>query len=187
MNLPNTLTLMRIAMIPIFVVVFYLPFHWSNLLACLIFAIAALTDMLDGYLARKLDQISRLGAFLDPVADKLMVAVVLVLLVQHKPVLYLALPAAVIIGREITVSALREWMAELGARSKVAVSIFGKVKTVTQMIALTLLVYRKPLHGIPVYDIGLLMLYIAVILTLWSMFEYLYSAWPKLTESVKKQ
>lgn len=187
MNLPNTLTLMRIAMIPIFVVVFYLPFKWSNLLACLIFTIAALTDLLDGYLARKLDQISRLGAFLDPVADKLMVAVVLVLLVQQKPVLSLALPAAVIIGREITISALREWMAELGARSKVAVSIFGKVKTVTQMTALVLLVYRKPLYGIPVYDIGLLMLYIAVILTLWSMFEYLYSAWPKLTESVKKQ
>ena len=187
MNLPNTLTLLRIAMIPIFVVVFYLPFKWSNLLACLIFTIAALTDLLDGYLARKLDQTSRLGAFLDPVADKLMVAVVLVLLVQHKPVLYLALPAAVIIGREITISALREWMAELGARSKVAVSIFGKVKTVTQMIALILLVYRKPLFGIPVYDIGLIMLYIAVILTLWSMFEYLYSAWPKLTESIKKQ
>jgi len=186
MNLPNTLTLLRIAMIPIFVVVFYLPFKWSNLLACLVFSIAALTDLLDGYLARKLDQISRLGAFLDPVADKLMVAVVLVLLVQQKPVLYLALPAAVIICREITISALREWMAELGARSKVAVSIFGKVKTVTQMVALIFLVYKNPLFGIPVYDIGLVLLYIAVILTLWSMFEYLYSAWPKLTESIKK-
>ena len=187
MNLPNTLTLLRIAMIPIFVVAFYLPFKWSNLLACLIFTIAALTDLLDGYLARKLDQTSRLGAFLDPVADKLMVAVVLVLLVQQKPVLYLALPAAVIIGREITISALREWMAELGARSKVAVSIFGKVKTVMQMISLILLIYKNPVLGIPVYGIGLFMLYIAVILTLWSMFEYLYSAWPKLTESIKKQ
>lgn len=187
MNLPNTLTLLRIAMIPIFVVVFYIPSQWSNLLACLVFSIAALTDLLDGYLARKLDQISRLGAFLDPVADKLMVAVVLVLLVQQKPELYLALPAAVIIGREITISALREWMAELGARSKVAVSIFGKVKTVTQMVALIFLVYKNPLFGIPVYDIGLVLLYIAVILTLWSMFEYLYSAWPKLTESIKKQ
>ena len=186
MNLPNTLTLLRIAMIPIFVVVFYLPFKWSNLLACLIFSIAALTDLLDGYLARKLDQMSRLGAFLDPVADKLMVAVVLVLLVQQRPTLYLALPAAVIIGREITISALREWMAELGARSKVAVSIFGKVKTVTQMVSLIFLVYKKPLFGLPVYGIGLVLLYIAVILTLWSMFEYLYSAWPKLTESIKK-
>lgn len=186
MNLPNTLTLLRIAMIPIFVVVFYLPFKWNNLLACLVFSIAALTDLLDGYLARKLDQISRLGAFLDPVADKLMVAVVLVLLVQQRPTLYLALPAAVIIGREITISALREWMAELGARSKVAVSIFGKVKTVTQMISLILLVYKHPFFGIPVYDIGLILLYVAVILTLWSMFEYIYSAWPKLMESIRK-
>ena len=186
MNLPNTLTLLRIAMIPIFVVVFYLPFKWSNLLACVVFSMAALTDLLDGYLARKLDQISRLGAFLDPVADKLMVAVVLVLLVQQKPVLYLALPAAVIIGREITVSALREWMAELGARSKVAVSIFGKIKTVTQMIALIFLIFKNPLFGLPTYNIGLILLYIAVLLTLWSMFEYIYSAWPKLTESIKK-
>ena len=187
MNLPNTLTLLRIAIIPIFVVVFYLPFKWSNLLACLLFSIAALTDLLDGYLARKLHQISRLGAFLDPVADKLMVAVVLVLLVQQQPKLYLALPAAVIIGREITISALREWMAELGARSKVAVSIFGKVKTVIQMIALIFLIYADPLFGLPIYALGVILLYIAVILTLWSMCEYLYSAWPKLIESVKKQ
>src|SRR3989338_5889053 len=179
MNLPNTLTLLRIAIIPIFVVVFYLPFKWSNLLSCLLFSIAALTDLLDGYLARKLHQISRLGAFLDPVADKLMVAVVLVLLVQQQPKLYLALPAAVIIGREITISALREWMAELGARSKVAVSIFGKVKTVIQMIALIFLIYADPLFGLPIYALGVILLYIAVILTLWSMCEYLYSAWPK--------
>ena len=187
MNLPNTLTLLRIVSIPIFILVFYLPFKWSNLLACLLFSIAALTDLLDGYLARKLGQTSRLGAFLDPVADKLMVAVVLVLLVQQKPELYLALPAAVIIGREITISALREWMAELGARSKVAVSIFGKIKTVIPMIALILLIYSDSVFGIPIYTIGVILLYIAVILTLWSMFEYLYSAWPKLIESVKKQ
>lgn len=187
MNLPNSLTLLRIGMIPVFVVVFYLPFKWSNLLACLIFSIAALTDLLDGYLARKLNQISILGTFLDPVADKLMVAIVLVLLVQHDPKWYLALPAAVIIGREITISALREWMAELGARSKVAVSIFGKLKTVIQMVSLILLIYKNPLLGIPIYEIGLILLYIAVILTLWSMFEYLYSAWPKLSESLKEQ
>lgn len=187
MNLPNSLTLLRIAMIPVFVVVFYLPFKWSNLLACLIFSMAALTDLLDGYLARKLNQISTLGAFLDPVADKLMVAIVLVLLVQHDPKWYVALPAAVIIGREITISALREWMAELGARSKVAVSIFGKIKTVIQMVSLILLIYKNPLFGIPIYEIGLILLYIAVILTLWSMFEYLYSAWPKLRESLKNQ
>jgi CDP-diacylglycerol--glycerol-3-phosphate 3-phosphatidyltransferase/cardiolipin synthase len=186
MNLPNTLTLLRIVIIPVFVVVFYLPFAWNNAIACLLFSVAALTDLLDGYLARKLSQTSRLGAFLDPVADKLMVAVVLVLLVQRQPVLYLALPAAVIIGREITVSALREWMAELGARSKVAVSIFGKIKTVTQMVALAFLIYSHPLIGLPVYGIGMVLLYIAAILTLWSMCEYLYSAWPKLLESVKR-
>lgn len=187
MNLPNTLTMLRIVMIPVFVVVFYLPFKWSNFLACLIFSLAALTDMLDGYLARRLNQISTLGAFLDPVADKLMVAVVLVLLVQQDPEIYIAIPAAVIIGREITISALREWMAELGARSKVAVSIYGKIKTVTQMVSLIFLILRNPVFGIPVFEIGMALLYIAVILTLWSMCEYLYSAWPKFAESLKKQ
>ena len=187
MNIPNTLTLARIAMIPVLVIVYYLPFSWSNLVACILFTLAAITDLLDGYLARRLDQTSTLGAFLDPVADKLMVAVVLVILVQQDPRLLLAVPAAVIIGREITISALREWMAELGARSKVAVSIFGKIKTVTQMISLGMLIYENPFYGIPIYATGLVLLYVAVILTLWSMFEYLYSAWPKLSESLKKQ
>ena len=187
MNLPNTLTLLRIAMIPVFVVIYCLSFKWSNLTACLIFSLAALTDLLDGYLARKLNQISTLGAFLDPVADKLMVAVVLVLLVQQDPRIFIAIAAAVIIGREITISALREWMAELGARSKVAVSIFGKIKTVTQMVSLILLIYKNPLFGIPVYEIGLVLLYIAVFLTLWSMSVYLYHAWPKFSESLNNQ
>ncbi len=190
MNIPNSLTLLRIAMIPIFVVVFYLPFKWANLAACLVFILAALTDILDGYLARKLEQISPLGAFLDPVADKLMVAVVLVLLVDRDYGDYgvlLTLPAAVIIGREITVSALREWMAELGARSKVAVSVYGKIKTITQMVALGILVFQTPLLGIPVYAIGMLLLYVAAALTLVSMWQYLSSAWPKLKESNKKQ
>lgn len=187
MNIPNSLTLIRIFLIPVFVVVFYLPFKWNHLLACLIFSLAAITDILDGYLARKLEQTSSLGAFLDPVADKLMVAVVLVLLVQHDPRPLLALPAAVIIGREITVSALREWMAELGARSKVSVSAYGKIKTITQMVSLILLIFRTPLMGIPIYEIGLISLYIAVILTLWSMFQYLASAWPKFKESMKDQ
>ena len=187
MNVPNTLTLLRIAMIPVFVVVFYLPFKWSNEVACALFVAAALTDVLDGYLARKLNQISSLGAFLDPVADKLMVAVVLVLLVQREPSVFLALPAAVIIGREITISALREWMAELGARSKVAVSVYGKIKTVTQMVSLGMLIYHDDLWIIPIYNIGFILLYIAVILTLWSMFEYLASAWPKFKESIKDQ
>lgn len=192
MNIPNSLTLLRIAMIPLFVVVFYLPFSWTNLAACFVFVLAAVTDILDGYLARKLEQISPLGTFLDPVADKLMVAVVLVCLVDRDSHnldwgFLLTLPAAVIIGREITVSALREWMAELGARSKVAVSVCGKIKTIAQMVALGILVFQKPLFGIPVYAIGMVLLYIAAALTLISMFQYLSSAWPKLRESNKKQ
>lgn len=187
MNIPNSLTMLRIILIPVFVLVFYLPFNWSNLVACLIFSFAAITDLLDGYLARRLGQISKLGEFLDPVADKLMVAVVLVLLVDQDPRPLMALPAAVIIGREITVSALREWMAELGARSKVAVSVYGKIKTITQMVALILLVYRENLFNLPVYTIGLVCLYIATTLTLWSMLQYIFSAWPKIRESNRKQ
>lgn len=182
MNIPNSLTLLRIFLIPVFVVAFYLPFSWNNLLATGIFSLAALTDLLDGYLARKLGQISKLGAFLDPVADKLMVAVVLVLVVQEHPTIWLALPAAVIIGREITVSALREWMAELGARRKVAVSFIGKFKTVSQMVALILLIYREPLLGLPIFRLGMIALYIAAILTLVSMVQYLIMAWPELSD-----
>lgn len=182
MNIPNSLTLIRIVLIPVFVIAFYLPYKWSHILAAAIFTLAAVTDLLDGYLARKLGQTSKLGAFLDPVADKLMVAVVLVLLVQEHPTIWLALPAAVIIGREITVSALREWMAELGARRKVAVSFFGKFKTVVQMVALILLIYHQSLYSIPIYKIGLVALYIAALLTLWSMLQYLYLAWPDLTD-----
>ncbi|MCI0590329.1 MAG: CDP-diacylglycerol--glycerol-3-phosphate 3-phosphatidyltransferase [Gammaproteobacteria bacterium] len=181
MNIPNTLTLVRIALIPVFILVFYLPYSWADIAASFVFALAALTDWLDGYLARRLGQISRLGAFLDPVADKLMIAVVLVLLVQAHPSPWLALPAAVIVGREITVSALREWMAEVGARGHVAVSIYGKVKTISQMVALFLLLYREPILGIPVFQTGFVLLYVAAVLTLWSMLLYLYAAWPKLS------
>ena len=183
MNLPNILTLFRIGLIPVFMVVFYLPFDWSNQAACLIFIIAAITDLLDGYLARKLQQTSKLGAFLDPVADKLMVAVALVLLVERNPGILLTLPAAVIIGREIAVSALREWMAELGARSRVAVSVYGKIKTIAQMTSLPLLIYHEPLYNVPTQVLGLVLLYIAALLTLVSMSQYLLSAWPKLRES----
>jgi len=182
MNIPNQLTLLRILLIPVFVVVFYLPFDWSNLFACVIFAFAGITDVLDGYLARKLNQTSSLGAFLDPVADKLMVAIVLVLLVQENPSTYLALPAAVIIGREIAVSALREWMAEIGARSKVAVSVLGKIKTMAQMFALGFLIFKESVFGLPVYTIGVILLYVAAFLTLISMFQYILTAWPKLKE-----
>ena len=182
MTIPNQLTLLRILLIPVFVIVFYLPFSWSNELACVIFVLAAITDMLDGYLARKLEQISSLGAFLDPVADKLMIAVALILIVQKTPDIYLALPAAVIVGREITVSALREWMAEIGARSKVAVSILGKIKTIAQMVALGFLIFKESVFNLPVYNIGLILLYIAAILTLISMFQYLLAAWPRMNE-----
>ncbi|HIF51494.1 MAG TPA: CDP-diacylglycerol--glycerol-3-phosphate 3-phosphatidyltransferase [Thiotrichaceae bacterium] len=182
MNIPNQITLLRILLIPVFVLVFYLPFKGNNLIAFAIFATAAFTDVLDGYLARKLNQTSSLGAFLDPVADKLMVAVVLVLLVQENPEIYLTIPAAIIIGREITVSALREWMAEIGARSKVAVSILGKGKTIAQMLALGFLIIKESVFGLPVYTIGLVLIYIAAFLTLISMIQYLISAWPKLRE-----
>jgi CDP-diacylglycerol--glycerol-3-phosphate 3-phosphatidyltransferase len=182
MNIPNFLTLLRIVLIPVFVLVFYLPIASSNLICAAIFTVAALTDLLDGYLARRWNQTSALGAFLDPVADKLMVALVLVMLVQKHPTVWLALPAAVIIGREITVSALREWMAELGARSRVAVSWVGKYKTAAQMIALIFMLLREPIFGLPSYSIGFALLYIAAALTIWSMCNYLAAAWPRLRE-----
>ena len=180
MTIPNQLTLLRILLIPIFIVVFFLPIEGSNYYACLIFVLAAITDILDGYLARKLNQVSTLGVFLDPVADKLMVAVVLVLLVQKNPEIYLAIPSAIIIGREITVSALREWMAELGSRNKIAVSILGKLKTIIQMVSIGFLIYEESLFGLPIYLIGLVLLYIAVFITLLSMIQYLLLALPKI-------
>lgn len=179
-NLPNILTFTRIGLIPIFVLVFYLPVTWANEVTTAIFALAALTDWIDGYLARRWSQTSAFGAFLDPVADKLMVAVALVLLVQVHPSPWLAIPAAIIIGREIAVSALREWMAELGERANVAVSLLGKFKTVAQMIALILLLYRDPVFGLPTSTPGYVMLYVAAALTLWSMVLYLQAAWPVL-------
>ena len=179
MTIPNQLTLLRILLIPVFILVFYLPYENSNVFACGIFILAAVTDILDGYYARKLNQISSLGVFLDPVADKLMVAVVLVLLVQKNPEIYLAIPAAIIIGREITVSALREWMAELGARKKVAVSDLGKIKTIIQMVAVGFLIYEESVLGLPVYLIGVILIYIAVLLTLSSMNQYLILALPR--------
>jgi CDP-diacylglycerol--glycerol-3-phosphate 3-phosphatidyltransferase/cardiolipin synthase len=183
-NIPNTLTLVRLAAIPLFVAVFYLPVSWSDAATAGIFAVAALTDWLDGYLARKLGQTSAFGAFLDPVADKLMVTVVLVLLVQADPTPWLAIPAAVIIGREIAISALREWMAALGQRTKVAVAVVGKIKTVVQMLALVCLLYRAPLGEFPTYEVGLVLLYLAVFLTLWSMVVYLKAAWPVMARDM---
>jgi CDP-diacylglycerol--glycerol-3-phosphate 3-phosphatidyltransferase/cardiolipin synthase len=180
-NIPNVLTMLRILLIPVFVVVFYMDEPWTPYVAAGVFGAAALTDWLDGFLARRWGQTSPLGAFLDPVADKLMVGVALVLLVQYDPRTVLALPAAVIIGREITVSALREWMAEIGARAKVAVSMTGKIKTTAQMVSIVILILRDTPLGPWIYDLGLVLLHIAAILTLWSMFLYLRAAWPSLS------
>ncbi len=180
LTIPNLLTLLRILLIPVYVLFFYLPVTWQNEACALIFALAAITDWLDGYLARRLGQYSPFGAFLDPVADKLMVAVALVLLVEADPTPVLAIPAVIIIGREITISALREWMAELGARAQVAVSIIGKMKTTAQMAAIFLLIYRDAVWDLPVYTIGYVLLYVAAILTLWSMVLYLRAALPSI-------
>ncbi len=186
-SIPNLLTFSRIVMIPVFVGMFYLPAPWNHQVAALVFMVAAFTDWLDGYLARRMHLTSPLGAFLDPVADKLMVATALVLLVADNPSPWMAVSAAVIVGREITISALREWMAELGSRSKVAVSWVGKFKTAAQMAAITLLIYRHELFGLPTYRIGEILLYVAVVLTLWSMTVYLRAAWPSLSEDGKNE
>lgn len=184
LNLPNILTLLRLALIPVFVLLFYLPVGWANEATTAVFALAAVTDWLDGYLARRMGETSAFGAFLDPVADKLMVATALVLLVDANPTdfpgVLLAIPAAVIVGREITISALREWMAEIGASAKVAVSMVGKIKTTTQMVALLLLLYRDSIGAFPTAVAGFTLLYVAAILTLWSMTVYLIAAWPAL-------
>ena len=182
-TIPNILTVLRIALIPVFVLVYYLPYSWSHVATTALFGLAALTDWFDGYLARKLEQTSPFGAFLDPVADKLIVAVALIMLVQTNPTMWFVVPAAVIVGREIAISALREWMAEIGERTQVAVSFIGKIKTTAQMIALLLLLYRQPLWGFPTNAVGVLLLYVAAILTLWSMVMYLKAAWPMLSAS----
>ncbi len=183
MNVPNTLTTLRIVLVPILVVVFYLPFTWAPMACAAIFALAAVTDWADGYLARRLSQVSTFGAFLDPVADKLMIAVALVLLLHRDPEMWLAIPAAIIISREIVVSALRELMAELGQRATVAVATLGKVKTVSQMTALLLMLYRHDIGPIPVYLTGSVLLYVATVLTIWSMAIYLRVAWPVMTST----
>jgi CDP-diacylglycerol---glycerol-3-phosphate 3-phosphatidyltransferase len=179
-NLPNTLTWLRIAAIPLIVLLFFMPYHWADPAAGLLFAAAGITDSLDGYFARRLGQTSRLGAFLDPVADKLVVAVALVLLVSKDTRPLIVLTAAVIIGREITISALREWMAEIGQRRKVAVSQLGKVKTILQIVGLSMMLYRSPLVGLPIYGVGVVLTELAAAATLISMVAYLRAAWPEL-------
>lgn len=187
LNTPNILTLLRIALIPAFIVAYYWSSPWSHMLATGLFVLAALTDWLDGYLARKWEQTSPFGAFLDPVADKLMVAAALVMLVadprvqaQVLDIRLFAVVVLVIVGREITVSALREWMSEVGKRSRVAVSVLGKLKTISQMVAIPFLLWQKTFWGLPIFRIGEILLYVAGALTLWSMLVYLKAAWPNL-------
>lgn len=206
-NLPNTLTWLRIFAIPLVIVFFYLPYHWADPAAGLLFAVAGITDSLDGYFARRMGQTSRLGAFLDPVADKLIVAVALVLLVSKDNMAIvvsgletfdgtatlrgasiraiMVLSAIVIIGREIAISALREWMAEIGKRGKVKVSALGKYKTILQIVGLSCMLYRWPLpvapgFQLPIFEIGLVLTVVAAVLTLWSAIQYLRAAWPDL-------
>ena len=184
------LTLLRIVLIPVLVLFFYLPYDWANLACVVIFVSAALTDWLDGYVARKLGLLSRFGAFLDPVADKLMVTTALVLLVQSPPELIahpvvFTLAAAIIIGREITISALREWMSEIGERARVAVSVIGKLKTIFQMTSISFLLYQDDIAFLPIALLGELMLYLAAGLTLWSMWKYLRAAWPLMSDQIR--
>lgn len=186
MTFPMILTLLRIALIPVLVLFFYLPYYWAPLAAAAVFILAAITDWLDGYLARRMGLMSQLGAFLDPVADKLMVATALVLMVQSPPVIvfpmiFFTLSAAIIIGREIAISALREWMSEMGESGTVKVGVLGKFKTIFQMTAISCLLYQYDLFGLPVALVGEVLLYLAAALTLWSMWEYLHAAWPVMS------
>lgn len=178
LTLPTIITLFRIALIPLFVVVFYLPYGWANLASAAIFGLASASDWVDGYLARMLKQESAFGAFLDPVADKLMVVVAIILIVQTNPSIYIALPSIIIVAREISISALREWMAELRKSATVKVSFIGKAKTTVQLISLLLLIYGEPFEGIPVLEIGLGLYFLAAVLTIISMLIYLRAAWP---------
>ena len=182
MKIPNILTLLRILLIPVFVLIYYLPYSWAPIATGCIFAVAAVTDWLDGYLARKLNQSSTFGAFLDPVADKLIVAISLALLVESYASFWITIPAVVIIGREIVISALREWMAELGKRANIAVSYIGKLKTALQMLSILIMIVAEPYSDLSLVGIGAL--YIAAILTLWSMYQYLRAAWPLLTKEM---
>ncbi len=190
LNIPILLTWLRIILIPLLIAIYYVPEGWiqgigRDRAATLIFVAAAMTDWLDGYLARRWRQTSAFGAFLDPVADKLMVAAALIVLVQLGRLD--AVLAMIIIGREITISALREWMARIGAHKSVAVSMIGKIKTTAQMVAIPMLLYYAPLLGVDIYQWGVWLIYMAAVLTLWSMGYYMRMAWPYLIEEDRKR
>ena len=189
-NIPILLTWLRIVLIPLMIAIYYVPDSWidwtgRDMAAMLVFVIAGVTDWLDGYLARRWNETSAFGAFLDPVADKLVVAAALIMLVQLGRLD--AILAAIIIGREITISALREWMAQIGAQKSVAVSMIGKIKTVAQMTSIPMLLYHAPINGIDIQRLGTWLIYIAAVLTLWSMGYYMRMAWPHLAEHDKKR
>lgn len=184
MNIPNSITTFRIALIPVFIAAFYLPYSWAAALATFIFWFAAITDWFDGYLARKLNQQSSLGAFIDPLADKLMViSALLIILTKHPDNNWLLFSSLIIISREIFISSLREWMSGMGKSKDVAVSFFGKAKTVAQMFALLFLIYEQDIFGLPTYTFGVGLLVWAAILTVASMIIYIKSAWSTLTTS----
>ena len=179
-TIPNILTLLRLALLPLFILVFYLPMQGSYAICAVIFVLAALTDWIDGYLARKLNQESAFGRFCDPVADKLMVMLALMVLVQYYATVWFTLPAMIIVGREFVISALREWMAELGKRAHIAVSYIAKIKTAAQMVAIGTLLFAVGLGWFWLEVIGFFLLYASAVLTLWSMTLYLKAAWVTL-------
>ncbi|MDC0598562.1 CDP-diacylglycerol--glycerol-3-phosphate 3-phosphatidyltransferase [Gammaproteobacteria bacterium] len=185
MNIANFVTCLRVLMIPIFIGVYYSNFQWSHLLASGIFIVACITDWLDGYLARKLNQSSKFGAFLDPVADKLLVTVTLVMLAANYTSPWFVIPAAIMVAREVLVSALREWMADNNQREAVAVGWIGKVKTTVQMLAIIVLLATDMNGPVWFWGLGYILTYAATVLTLWSMLIYLKSAWPLLTSELK--
>ncbi len=182
LTIPNMVTLFRIVLIPIFVLAFIIPNYPSkHIVLVSLFFLASVSDWVDGFLARRLKQESAFGAFLDPVADKLMVTVAIILLVSKHPEWFMVLPALVIIGRELAISALREWMANLGAQAKVKVQFIGKLKTASQLLAIGFLLYDEPIGKFEPTIIGYILLYIATVLTLWSMVVYLLAAWPSIS------
>jgi len=186
LTIPNMITLFRIALIPVFVLAFIIPSYTNqHIVLVSLFFLASVSDAIDGYLARKLKQESAFGAFLDPVADKLMVTTAMVLLVYKYHDLYIVLPALVIVGRELAISALREWMANLGAQAKVKVHFIGKLKTGSQLWAIGFLLYDQPIGSFEPTVVGYVLLYIATVLTLWSMVVYLMAAWPSIRDNEK--